>query len=188
MAGITIELFNFGLIIPGLIGVTFLLFAFLALGNLPVNWVGVAFIVLAAILIVLETQVAGWGVLGVGGIISLVIGGLLLFSDFGTPDVTAPDLSVSVWVLVAVAGVALASLGVVVWLIRLSRNSGPPPESETLVGESGRVTRDLDPRGVVIIGNDSWTAITQDGTVIPRGTRVEVVSVDGLILTVAPLP
>ena len=188
LAGITIELFNFGLIIPGLIGVTFLLFSFLALGNLPVNWVGVAFIVLAAILIVLETQVAGWGVLGVGGIISLVIGGLLLFSDFGTPDVTAPDLSVSVWVLAAVAGVALASLGAVVWLIRLSRNSGPPPESETLVGESGRVTRDLDPRGVVIIGNDSWTAITQDGTVIPRGTRVEVVSVDGLILTVAPLP
>ena len=191
LAGITIELFNFGLIIPGLIGVTFLLLAFLALGNLPVNWVGVAFIVLAAILIVLETQVAGWGALGVGGIVSLVIGGLLLFGNFGsfgTPDVTAPDLSVSVWVLAAVAGLALASLGVVVWLIRLSRNSGPPPESVTMVGESGRVTRDLDPRGVVIIGNDSWTAITQDGTVIPRGTRVEVVSVDGLILTVAPLP
>ena len=69
-------------------------------------------------------------------------------------------------VLAAVAGVALVSLGVVVWLVRLSRNSGPPPESETLVGESGRVTSDLNPRGVVVIGSGSWTAISEDGTVI----------------------
>ena len=167
---------------------TCLLLAFLALGNLPVNWVGVAFIVLAAVLMVLETQVAGWGALGVGGIVSLIIGGLLLFGNFGnfgTPDVTAPDLSVSLWVLAAVAGVALVSLGAVVWLIRLSRNSSLPPESETLVGEYGRVTSDLDPRGVVVIGNGSWTAISEDGTVIERGARVEVVSVEGLTLTVA---
>ncbi len=191
LAGITIELFNFGLIIPGVIGVTCLLLAFLAFGNLPVNWVGVAFIVLAVVLVVLETQVAGWGALGVGGIVSLVIGGLLLFGNFGnfgTPDVTAPDLSVSLWVLAAVAGVALVSLGVLVWLIRLSRHSSPPPESETLVGESGRVTLDLDPRGVVVIGAGSWTAISEDGTVIESGARIQVVSVDGLTLTVARIP
>ena len=189
LAGITIELFNFGLIIPGVIGITCLLLAFLAFGNLPVNWIGVAFIVLAVVLMVLETQVAGWGALGVGGIVSLVIGGLLLFGNFGTPDVTAPDISVSLWVLAAVAGVAVLSLGTVVWLIRLSRNSAAdPPESETLVGESGRVTLDLDPRGVVVIGAGSWTAISEDGTVIESGARVQVVSVDGLTLTVARIP
>ena len=74
--GLVVELFNPGLIIPGLIGVIFLILAFLAFGNLPVNWAAAAFIVLAIVLAVLETQVAGFGVLGVGSIICLALGGV----------------------------------------------------------------------------------------------------------------
>ena len=64
--GIVIELFNPGLIIPGVVGVIALLLAFVALGNLPFNWAGIAFIVLAVLLVVLETQVSGFGALGAG--------------------------------------------------------------------------------------------------------------------------
>ena len=77
--GIVIELFNPGLIAPGVIGVICLLLAFLALGNLPVNWAGVAFILVAVVLVVLEIQVTGFGILGVGAIISFIVGGLILF-------------------------------------------------------------------------------------------------------------
>ena len=62
--GIVVEMFNPGLIIPGVVGVIALLLAFVALGNLPFNWAGVAFIVLAVVLVVLETQVSGFGALG----------------------------------------------------------------------------------------------------------------------------
>ncbi len=191
MLGIGIELFNFGLIIPGVIGVISLLLAFLAMGNLPVNWAGVAFILLAVALILLETQVAGWGVLGIGGIVSFIIGGLILFSrfgQFGNPSPTLPPISVSLWVLGGLAAVMALSLAVLVWLIRFSGDNGPEPESTALVGESGRVTRDLDPRGVVVIGADSWTAVSENGTVIERGAWVKVVGVNELTLTVAPLP
>ena len=62
--GIVIELFNPGLIAPAVVGVISLLLAFLALGNLPFNWAGVVFILLAIALAVLEIQVAGFGILG----------------------------------------------------------------------------------------------------------------------------
>jgi len=74
--GLVVELFNPGLIAPGVVGVIFLLLAFLALGNLPVNWAGVVFIFVAIALAVLETQVAGFGILGVGAIVSFLVGGL----------------------------------------------------------------------------------------------------------------
>jgi membrane-bound serine protease (ClpP class) len=77
--GIAVELFNPGLIIPGVVGAILLLLAFLGLGNLPVNWAGVAFILLAFLLFVAETQVSGFGVLGFGAIVSFVVGGFLLF-------------------------------------------------------------------------------------------------------------
>ena len=78
--GIVVELFNPGLIAPGVVGVILLILAFLALGNLPVNWAGVALIVLAIVLALLETQVIGFGILGIGSVICLVLGGFLLFA------------------------------------------------------------------------------------------------------------
>ena len=81
--GIVIELFSPGLIAPGVVGVIALLLAFLAFGNLPVNYAGVAFILVAIALVALEIVVAGWGILGVGAIVSFIIGGMLLFTEFG---------------------------------------------------------------------------------------------------------
>ena len=101
--GIVVELFNPGLIAPGVVGVICLLLAFLALGNLPVNWAGVVFVLLAVVLIVLEVAVAGFGILGVGAMVSLVVGGLLLFTQFGDVSPTSPSISVNRWLLAAQA-------------------------------------------------------------------------------------
>lgn len=182
--GIMVELFNPGLIAPGVVGVICLLLAFLAVGNLPVNWAGVVFVMLAAVLIVLEVTVAGFGILGVGAIVSLIVGGLLLFTQFGTPSPIMPSISVSRWLLAGTGAVVALSLAYVVGLAYQSRKQGPPEKASTLTGALGTVTGELAPRGVVLVGNETWTAISEDDSVIPVGEQVEVMSVDGLILTV----
>ena len=182
--GIVVEMFNPGLIAPGVVGVICLLLAFLALGNLPVNWAGVVFIVLASVLIVLEVVVAGFGILGVGAIVSLMVGGLILFTQFGDSAPTMPSIGVSRWLLSGTGGVAALTLVYVVGLAYQSRKQGPPEKASALTGMRGRVTGELTPRGIVLVGNETWTAISEDDSLIQIGDPVEVRSVDGLILTV----
>ena len=182
--GIVVEMFNPGLIAPGVVGVICLLLAFLALGNLPVNWAGVVFIVLASVLIVLEVVVAGFGILGVGAIVSLMVGGLILFTQFGDSSPTMPSIGVSRWLLSGTGGVAALTLVYVVGLAYQSRKQGPPEKASALTGMRGRVTGELTPRGIVLVGNETWTAISEDDSLIQIGEPVEVRSVDGLILTV----
>ena len=74
--GLVIELFNPGLIVPGVVGAMCLLLAFVATGNLPINWAGFAFLALALLLLYLEVQVAGVGLLGIGAVVSFVVGGI----------------------------------------------------------------------------------------------------------------
>jgi membrane-bound serine protease (ClpP class) len=186
--GLVIELFNPGLYVPGVVGVISLLLAYLALGNLPVNWAGVAFILLAIGLAVLETQVAGWGVLGVGAIASFLVGGLILFTQFGDRSPTLPPMSVNLWLL---GGVILVLALALLYLLRLvyqTRRGDVSPDHPPLVGELGIVTSDLNPRGVVELASETWTAVSLDDTVIPAGESVIVTQRDGLILTVARRP
>ena len=183
--GIVIELFNPGLIVPGVVGGIALLLAFLALGNLPFNWAGVAFILLAVVLAVLETQVAGFGILGVGAIISFIVGGLLLFAQFGDASPTLPRVAVSRWLLIGMAaalGLAVLSLA---RLVYQSRKSARQVTGPSLVGAVGMVAAALAPRGVVQVGDETWTAVSEDDSVIPVGEKVRVTRVDGLILTVS---
>ena len=183
--GLTIELFNPGLIVPGVVGAILLLLAFLALGNLPVNWAGVAFIVLAAVLVLLETQVAGFGVLGVGAIISFVVGGLLLFYQFGDVSPTAPQVRVSKWVLAGTAVLLGLTIVYAVRVILQSRKAAPGGPEEPILGAKGMVTTQLAPRGVVQIGSETWSAVSEDGGAIGIGEAVRVTGVDGLTLTVS---
>ena len=185
--GIVVEIFNPGLVGPGVIGVICLLLAFLALGNLPVNWAGVVFILLAVVLIVLEIAVSGFGILGVGAIVSLIVGGFLLFNQFGDISPYQPFFNVNRWLLYGSSGV----VGVAMTYVGLSsyqlRREVSPEKSRSLIGMQATVTAELSPRGIVLVGNETWTAISDDGRVITTGESVEVQSEDGLILTVSLL-
>ena len=184
--GLVIELFNPGLIAPGVVGAICLLLAFLAAGNLPVNWAGVVFVLLAVVLVILETQVSGFGILGVGSIISFVVGGLLLFSQFGDRSPTLPEVSVSLWLIGGMAATLALAVLFIVRSIHSSRMATLESAGPVLLGASGIVASDLAPRGLVRLGDETWTAVSQDGTVIPQGEPVKVIKVDGLILTVSP--
>ncbi len=183
--GIVVEIFNPGLVAPGVVGVICLLLAFLALGNLPVNWAGVVFVVLAVILIVLEVAVSGFGILGVGAMVSLMVGGVLLFNQFGDTSPTLPSIDVNRWLLASLGGVVGAAMIYVVRAAYQSRKEGPLAKVSDLIGTIGRVTGELAPTGIVLVGNKTWTAISEDASVIATGEQVQVRSVAGLILTVS---
>ena len=182
--GIVIELFNPGLIVPVVVGVICLILAFVAVGNLPVNWAGVALILLAIALAAAEVVVAGFGILGIGAAVSLVLGGLLLFAQFGDASPTLPPLSVNRWLIIG-TGVVVA--GSVLYLAReavKSRRQRRAGASQAVVGKVGVVTRTLSPRGIVRVASDTWTAVSADGDRIEAGEEVWVLDVDGLVLTV----
>ncbi|MBI2856005.1 MAG: hypothetical protein HYX93_04085, partial [Chloroflexi bacterium] len=185
--GIVVELFNPGLIVPGVVGAICLLLAFVALGNLPVNWAGASFILLAMVLMFLEVQVAGFGILGVGAIISFVVGGLLLFHRFGAPSPTMPTIGVSPWVLVPVALIIVGGGSLVLYTMVRSRRTRPELTVSRLVGATGYVATDLTPRGTVQLEGELWSAVGPHDEVIRAGEEVQVTQVAGAVLTVARL-
>ena len=198
--GLVFEMLTPGAIGPGVAGIICLGLGFLALGNLPFNWAGVAFIILAIVLAALEIFVSGFGALGIGAAVSLVVGGLLLFGDFGGGKIAPPgfpQVSVSRWVLVGVGGGVLIAASYLAYETILSRmgrrrigaasgGTGSDGHSSPghLIGQTGMVTSALQPRGVVALADETWSGVSNDGLTIPAGHRVRVVAVSGLVLTV----
>ena len=185
--GLIVELWSPGLVIPGLTGVVLLVLAFISLGNLPVNWGGVALILVGLALIALEFFVAGFGVLGIGGIVSFILGGLLLFAHFGAPSPVTPSLGVSPWVLWPMAGSIGVIGGWVISTIIRQRKMKKVLNLSPLIGQEAVVTTTLNPRGIVRVNTEMWTAYCDYGTMIDEGRRVRVIAVDGAVLTVAPV-
>ena len=184
---IVIEVLNPGLIFPGVVGVVFLVLAFASLGNLPVNWAGVGLILFAGALFVAEFYVAGFGILGIGGMVSFILGALLLFSHFGSPSPTALSLRVSLWIIAPFGAILTLVGGWVLITIARPRKTQKALDLSPVVGTEGMATSDLAPRGTVRVKNEVWTAETSYGTIIKAGVRVRVVRMEGIILVVAPV-
>jgi membrane-bound serine protease (ClpP class) len=184
--GIYFELMSPGTIFPGVIGLVALGLGFVALGNLPGNWVGAALILLAFALGIAEVNVDGFGVLGMMGVVSFVAGGVLLFGHFGTPAPLFPDISVSWRVLVpASAIVAGASVALGVASARGRRRAREQqPTTTLLVGAQGTVERALAPEGTVHVHGETWNARTFAGEHVEIGSPVLVTQEDGAMLTV----
>ncbi|MDE2861342.1 MAG: nodulation protein NfeD [Chloroflexota bacterium] len=185
--GLVIELFNPGLIVPAVVGVMCLLLAFVATGNLPVNWAGFAFLGLALLLLFLEIQVSGVGLLGIGAVVSFVVGGLLLFNPSGPPSPTLPGFSVNLWVLLAMAALLLGGGGWFVASIIRERDDTNVSVENSMVGQTGTVVTGLMPRGTVRLASEVWTAVADDDQEIGAGERVRVVGMEGLALRVSKL-
>ena len=188
-----LELFNPGMIAPGLAGVIALSLAFLAFGSLPVNWVGVGLIILAMALFYMEGQAPGIGVFGVGGAISFVLGAFLLFGELTfRPEVPplpgAPSIRVSLWVIGTVAGLMSGAIFFLAKSLRSARVSGRTPYQPSLVGRIGVATATLDPGGAVRVAGEAWTAVSDSEEEIAEGERIIVSEVDGLTLKVFRAP
>jgi len=177
MAALIFELLNPGAILPGVVGVLSLILAFFSLGTLPINWAGVALILLAFALLVAEVLVTGFGALGIGGVVALILGGLLLTTSGD------PQFQVSRWLIYGMAaGIGVFFLMAVSTLIR-TRRMPATAGSQSLIGKRAVARSPLDPQGFVFLQGERWRATAEDGPV-QEGEAVTIVDVKGLRLTV----
>ncbi|MCH7811100.1 MAG: nodulation protein NfeD [Chloroflexi bacterium] len=172
-----IELLNPGLLFPGIFGVIALVVGFFALGTLPVNWAAVALIGLAFALFAAEIFVSGFGVLGISGAVSLVLGGLFLTST------SNPEFQVNPWLLYSIAAVLAAFFIMVMSALLRSRRAPVYMGASAMVGSQAVARSRLDPGGIVFYQGARWQA-TVEGAPIEDGENVTITRVEGLRLTV----
>jgi membrane-bound serine protease (ClpP class) len=178
--GLTIELWNPGLILPGTVGAISLVIGLFGLQILPVSWAGVLLMLLAAGFFVAEMFVVSHGALALAGAVAFVIGSLMLFDPAGDA------YQVSLTVALTVAGTMALMVGLVVAKLVQVRRAEVVTGQEELMGEVGVVRQALDPVGLVFVHGELWRART-DGDPIPPGEHVRVEGLDdALTLTVAP--
>jgi membrane-bound serine protease (ClpP class) len=177
MLGIMAEIFNPGLIFPGVVGGICLLMSFYSLGVLPVNYAGVLLIVLAFGLFIGEALTPGFGLFFSGGIVSLIIGSLLLFQ--GAPILFHVDW----WLIVVVLVLIVGGMGFIIQrAIKIHRKQATTGREE-LIGKTATVKEALNPQGMVFFRGERWTAVSEDGE-IKVGEEVTIKKLDGLTLYV----
>lgn len=176
--GLIYEFSNPGIGGPGILGAICLLLALYAFQMLPVNYLGIALIVLGLTLMVSETFVPSFGVLGVGGALAFVLGSFVLMDT----DVPAYQIGFPLIAGFAVMSllVCVASVGMAVRAHRRKALLGP----ESWVGETARALADFDQCGHVRIQGETWQA--QSTVPIKKGQRVRVQAVHDLVLDVTP--
>ncbi len=176
--GLLFELQNPGAILPGVVGGISLILAFLALSTLPVNYAGAALLVLAVAFFLAEVKVASHGLLAAGGVVSMLLGSVILFRGEG--------IALSWTVILGTTGTtALFFLFIVGAGLRAQRRK-VQTGAAGLVGERARALERLAPGGRVRMGDTSWNAVS--GSPVEAGEMVEITGVDGLTLHVRPCP
>jgi membrane-bound serine protease (ClpP class) len=179
LLGLYVEITHPGLIAPGVLGAISLILALFAFNMLPVNWAGAALILLAIVLFVLEATVTSHGILAIGGIVSMIAGGIMLVEG------PIPQLRVQPLTALGVAlPVALITI-VLVRLVYLSHRRKSPVGEEGMVGETGIAKTAIDSEGKVFVHGEYWNA--HANRPIPAGARVRVVKVQGLTIEVEQL-
>ena len=188
--GLMIEFLAPGMIKPGVFGVICLVMAFVAFDNLPVNWVGLGLIALAALLMFAELKSPGVSFFGAAGVVSFVLGSVLLFGGFTPGPIETPSFRVNYW-LIGIVTVAMA--GLLLFVVRDILIAQKMEErhakkgvttAKTLIGTTGVVSVDLAPSGMVFVSGEEWSAVSDSGDAIDKGAEVVINEVEGLTLKV----
>ena len=175
--GLITEISNPGMIFPGVAGGVSLLMAFYSLGVLNAYWAGVLLIFLAFGLFVAELFTPTFGILSAGGITSLVIGSLVLFSN------SSPPMEINRGLIAGVSIVVAAFIIFVIGAIVRGQRRQVATGVEGLVGKVALVETRLAPKGTVLVEGEHWTARIDSGKA-EIGEEVTVTEVDGLKLVV----
>ncbi len=176
LLGLLFELTHPGAILPGVVGAVCLILGFYGMSVLPVNYAGMGLIVLAIIFFILEIKITSYGMLTVAGVISLVLGSVMLFK---TPE---PALRVSVELIAMLASFSLLVVGFLAWIAMKAFRGQVRTGVEGLVHEIGIARSPLSPRGKVFVHGELWDAVAEEPVAI--GESVEVVAVRNLTLAV----
>ena len=178
--GLLAELYNPGAILPGIVGAISLILGFYSLQSLPINYAGVLLLLLGVVLFVLEATVTSYGLLAISGVLSMLLGSLMLIKT------DAPFLQISWAVIIPVVGLAaLVSFAMVGMGVRAIRRQ-PVTGREGMVGLVGVAKTALSPRGQVAVRGELWEAMSEEPG--EAGRMVEVTAIDGLKLRVKSTP
>jgi membrane-bound serine protease (ClpP class) len=178
---ILIEISSPGGWIAGFIGVVCLSLASYGLGVLPVNWFGIIFLVTAFVLFILDIKAPTHGALTVAGVGSLIVGALVLFNSPNVPSFQRVSVPL---VIFSSIFTGLVFFTILLFALRAQRTPVRMGQ-ESLVGKIGIVSSELNPRGIVQLAGERWTAEAQNETLpVAVGERIEVVRVEGLRLWV----
>jgi len=172
MAGLYFELAHPGAIFPGVIGAISLVLAFYSFQTLPVNYAGLLLIALAIIFFIAEIKVTSYGMLSIGGLISLILGSIMLFEN----------MRVSLRLMMPTVALVGGFFVVVATLAFRAYRSKPKSGAEGLMGEIGVVKQRIDPEGLVFVHGEYWRAVASEP--IDEGEKVRVEGMDGLVLKV----
>jgi len=173
LAGLYFELAHPGVIFPGVIGAISLILAFFSFQTLPVNYAGLLLIALAIIFFIAEVKVTSYGVLSMGGLVSLTLGSVMLFDE---------GIGVSLKLMLPTIALVGGFFIVVSTLAFRAYISRPRGGMEGLMGEVGLVKEPIDPEGLIFVHGEYWRAMSREK--IEPGERVEVEDAEGLLLKV----
>jgi len=174
--GLAMELYNPGTIVPGVVGGICIILAFFSMQTLPINYSGIALILFSVILFLLEIKVPSYGILSIGGVISLILGGIFLI------DSPAPYLQISKSVIISVAVFSALFIAFVLRYVVKAQRSKVKTGDEGLVGMTAKVKEKIDPEGMVFVAGALWKATADEP--IEKGEKVTVTEVDGMSVKV----
>jgi membrane-bound serine protease (ClpP class) len=184
LVGLFLEFTHPGAIIPGVIGGICLLLAFLAFQVLPINYIGLLLILLSIGFFIAEVKIQGFGMFGIGGIISFVLGSVMLISS-PIPEMR-PDMSTIIIFALVFAAVFMILAFKVIKAMRRDTETG----KEGLTGEIGVAKTDIDANsGKVFVHGEWWNAVTASefDETIPAGSKIKIESIEGFLLKVSPI-
>ena len=179
--GLIFELYSPGAIFPGIIGGICIILALYTMHTLPVNYAGLALIVFGVILFLLEIKIVSHGLLAIGGVISLLLGSMMLIRT----DETWAMASLSWSVIITAVGVSALFFLFVISMGLKAQRAKPVIGLEAMVGEIGQSLSELNPAGTVRMHGEIWKAITASG-LIPEGKKVIVTGFLNFTLQVEP--
>ena len=182
MYGIMFELYNPGAVLPGIVGVISIILAFYSMHSLPVNYAGVALIIFAVILFLLEIKIVSHGLLAIGGVISLLLGSMMLIRS-GSPLEIA---RISRGLIIAATTVSAAFFLFIVGAGIRAQRQKTTTGKEAMVGYIGEVTESLNPTGTILVQGEIWNAESLSGE-IAKGEKVKVKELKNLKLYVEPI-
>jgi len=177
--GLFFEIRSPGAIFPGVLGGIFLILAFFAFQVLPINYAGLALIIVGIILFILEITITSYGLLTIGGLISMILGSMMLFNVEEAPQAL---YRVSLAVIIPVVICTLLFFVVALSYVVKAHKHKPTTGQEGIVGETGIATTDISPAGTVKVHGEIWRA--QATQPILKGAQIIVKAVERMILTV----
>jgi len=180
--GIMFELYNPGAIFPGVIGGISLIVAFYSLHTLPVNYAGLALIIFAVILFLAEIKIVSHGLLSIGGVISLILGSIMLIDTESTLEAIKISWQVILVIVILTTAFFIFAIGFGIKAQSLKPTTG----IEGIVGEIGETISNLEPEGQIRVHGELWNAESLDGF-ISQGTKVKVTQISNLKLMVHKL-